>query len=102
MLKRKLWDVIGRSGRARAEGGEIYGVESRRLDCHEVWSYDDERRVPRLVGLKAICSACHLSTHMGRTTSIGRQALEGGAVLTGHWARAIDGPPPSASRAACS
>ncbi|MGZ6692864.1 MAG: hypothetical protein ACXVHQ_36335 [Solirubrobacteraceae bacterium] len=74
LLKRKLWNVIGRSVRARAEGRcEICGDESTRLDCHEVWSYDDERRVARLVGLKAICSACHLSTHMGRATSIGRQ-----------------------------
>jgi hypothetical protein len=60
--------------RARAEGRcEVCGEESTRLDCHEVWSYDDERRVARLVGLKAICSACHLSTHMGRATSIGQQ-----------------------------
>jgi hypothetical protein len=74
LLKRSLWDVIGRSVCARAEGRcEVCGEESTRLDCHEVWSYDDERRVARLVGLKAICSACHLSTHMGRATSIGRQ-----------------------------
>lgn len=74
LLKRKLWDVLGRSVRARAEGRcEICGQESTRLDCHEVWSYDDERRVARLVGLKAVCSPCHLSTHMGRATSIGRQ-----------------------------
>ena len=74
MLKRKLWDVIGRSVRARAEGRcEMCGQESTRLECHEVWSHDDERRVARLVGSKAICSPCHLSTHMGRATSIGRQ-----------------------------
>jgi hypothetical protein len=74
LLKRKLWDVIGRSVRARAQGRcEICDKESKRLDCHEVWSYDDERRVARLVGLKAICSACHLSTHLGRAMSIGRQ-----------------------------
>jgi hypothetical protein len=73
-LKRKLWDVLGRSVRARAEGRcEICGQESTRLDCHEIWSYDDERRGARLVGLKAVCSPCHLSTHMGRATSIGRQ-----------------------------
>jgi len=74
LLKRKLWDVLGRSVRARAEGRcEICGQESTRLDCHEIWSYDDERRGARLVGLKAVCSPCHLSTHMGRATSIGRQ-----------------------------
>lgn len=74
LLPRKLWDVIGRSLRARAEARcEICSVDSIRLECHEVWSYDDERRVARLVGLKAICSDCHLSTHMGRATSVGLQ-----------------------------
>ncbi len=37
--------------------------EDRRLDCHEVWEYDDEEHVQRLKGFVALCHLCHLAKH---------------------------------------
>ncbi len=50
--------------RVYAEHGQrctICGVRrgDRRLDCHEVWEYDDATRVQRLKRLVALCNLCH-------------------------------------------
>jgi DNA polymerase-3 subunit epsilon len=42
------------------------------LDLHEEWHYDDTKRIQRLVGLKPICSKCHLSKHLGYANATGR------------------------------
>ena len=46
--------------------------ERRPVECHEVWEYDDERHIQRLVRLIALCPPCHAVKHIGRTQSIGR------------------------------
>jgi hypothetical protein len=67
------WDWISRAVRASAGGScEICDKPSSSLQCHEVWDYDDERHVGRLIELLAICPACHLSTHIGRAQAIGK------------------------------
>lgn len=43
-----------------------------RLDCHEIWEYDDERCVQRLAGFIALCPDCHEVKHYGRTCAMGR------------------------------
>lgn len=52
---------------------EICGGRGKRypVDCHEIWEYDDERWIQTLVGLIALCPACHEVKHMGRTIGIG-------------------------------
>lgn len=50
--------------RVYAEYGQqcaICGIRrgDRRLDCHEVWEYDDATRAQRLRRLVALCSLCH-------------------------------------------
>jgi len=59
---------------------EICGGRGSRypVDCHEVWAYDDERGIQTLVGLIALCPACHSVKHLGR------------AFATGNAERAID------------
>lgn len=50
----------------------VCSAEPRRLELHEEWRYDDIRRSQRLVALIPICSACHLSKHLGYANVIGR------------------------------
>lgn len=40
--------------------GEDYPVE-----CHEIWSYDDENKIQKLDGLMALCPKCHMVKHIG-------------------------------------
>lgn len=42
------------------------------VECHEIWQYDDEASVQRLVGLIALCPACHGVKHLGRSHVKGR------------------------------
>ena len=42
------------------------------VECHELWEYDDERGVQKLVGLIALCPACHEVKHAGLAKIRGR------------------------------
>lgn len=36
-----------------------------RLNCHEIWHYDDERHLQTLAGFIALCDWCHHIKHLG-------------------------------------
>ena len=58
---------------------EICGGQGSRypVDCHEIWDYNDHRQIQTLIGLIALCPACHEVKHIGR------------AMATGHFERAL-------------
>ena len=63
---REIWDRIRRMVTANADGiCEICG-HSARIECHEVWNYDDTTFVQSLVGVVALCHLCHAAKHPGR------------------------------------
>lgn len=35
------------------------------VECHEVWLYDDKKKIQRLDRMIALCPACHEVKHMG-------------------------------------
>lgn len=41
------------------------------VECHEVWGYDDVNHVQSLLGLLALCPACHEVKHIGRAETVG-------------------------------
>lgn len=43
------------------------------VECHEIWDYDDENHIQKLVGLIALCPTCHQVKHIGRAIAIGKQ-----------------------------
>ena len=45
-----------------------------RVECHEIWKYNDTKKVQKLVGLIALCPLCHQVKHIGRAMAIGKQA----------------------------
>lgn len=42
----------------------ICGVEGR-LNCHEIWEYDDKKHTQKLRGFIALCDMCHHVKHIG-------------------------------------
>ncbi len=42
------------------------------VECHEIWHYDDAQHIQTLVGLLALCPACHEVKHMGLANTRGR------------------------------
>jgi hypothetical protein len=46
---------------------EVCGGRGKKwpVECHEVFAYDDEQRVQKLVKLVALCPSCHEVKHIG-------------------------------------
>jgi hypothetical protein len=64
-ISKKDWDKIRK--RTYAEYGHrcgICGAEGR-LNCHEIWEYDDKKHIQKLKGFIALCDMCHHVKHIG-------------------------------------
>lgn len=72
VLKRKDWDTVRRDAYARADGRcMICGRKVKRLEAHEVWSYDEKDGIQKLEDVIAVCAMCHSVIHIGRTQLMG-------------------------------
>ncbi len=73
-VPRSAWDKLRR--RTYADYGYKCGIcgAQGRLNCHEIWRYDDGNQVQALAGLIALCDMCHHVKHLGRA---GLLAAEG-------------------------
>lgn len=45
-----------------------------RVECHEVWEYNDETHTQKLIRLISLCVRCHQVKHIGRANAMGKQA----------------------------
>lgn len=80
-VTRAQWERCKNFVKNRSENRcEICGGQGRRwpVECHEIWAYDDERRIQTLVDLIALCPSCHEVKHIGRAFAVGngQRALE--------------------------
>jgi hypothetical protein len=57
-----------------AQNGLDQGYKHR-VECHEIWSYDEVNKIQVLTGLIALCPNCHLTKHFGRASAINKQAV---------------------------
>lgn len=59
------WDKLRK--RVYAEYGNRCGVcgAEGRLNCHEIWKYDDHNHEQKLLGFIALCDLCHHVKHIG-------------------------------------
>lgn len=49
---------------------DICGARER-LECHEVWKFNDRKLVQSLIGLTTLCSDCHRVKHIGLARKMG-------------------------------
>lgn len=73
------WDILRRRCYTRASYKcEICSGRGRKwpVEAHEVWHYDDLRRVQKLVRLIALCPQCHAVKHIGRSQATSKAAGE--------------------------
>lgn len=49
---------------------DICGVKAR-LECHEIWEFNDSRLIQSLSGLTCLCSDCHRVKHIGLARKMG-------------------------------
>ncbi len=65
LLPRRKWDEI-RSKVIERQSHKcgVCGMGDRLL-CHEIWEYDDNNCVQKLVGFIALCNMCNFVKHIG-------------------------------------
>jgi len=70
----EVWKRVSREVREAARDRcAVCGQQADRLECDEVWEYDEESAEATLVDLRAICVKCHQVKHMGRTQKLADQ-----------------------------
>ena len=77
-LTTQQWDKIRKlSYEAAGNVCEICGDTGKNqgykhnVECHEIWEYDDENYIQKLVGLISLCPICHQVKHIGRAIAMG-------------------------------
>ncbi len=65
VMTQAQWDKLRKQ--VYAEYGHRCGIcgAHGQLNCHERWSYDDERHIQTLEGYIALCTMCHHVKHIG-------------------------------------
>jgi hypothetical protein len=73
-LSKSQWRKISNFVAEKADHHcEICGSQGKkhRVECHEIWNYNDKELTQTLAGLIALCPACHRVKHIGRTSEVG-------------------------------
>ena len=78
VLPKSIWDKLRKNCYEKANHhcevcdgqGKIHKVE-----CNEIWEYDDQNKVQKLVGLVALCELCHKVKHLGLTELQGQKEI---------------------------
>lgn len=68
VLTSSQWDIIRKSVYDMAYNVcQICGGEGPKhpVECHEIWSYDEETQIQILNGMIALCPDCHMVKHFG-------------------------------------
>ena len=64
-IPRKEWDKIRKQSYSDSNHVcAICSVKSK-LNCHEIWEYDDKKHIQTLKGFIALCDDCHMIKHIG-------------------------------------
>jgi hypothetical protein len=65
LLGRTRWDKLRKQ--ILGEQGNVCAVcgAAEKLQCHEVWEFNDETGVQLLRGFQATCNLCHFASHFG-------------------------------------
>lgn len=73
ILRKSVWEKLRKS--IYAAYGNRCGIcgATGRLNCHEVWAYDDRNHIQTLRGFIALCEWCHHVKHIGLTQLLAEQ-----------------------------
>jgi hypothetical protein len=75
-LAPKDWDKLRKQTYADAgHHCEVCGGQGRNhpVECHEIWQYDDRKRIQKLIRLIALCPDCHQVKHFGLAQIQGKE-----------------------------
>jgi hypothetical protein len=67
ILPKSAWEKIRKEVFAKSGYKCVICGSSRKLECHEVWEYNDREHLQKLAGFLALCELCHGVKHIGFT-----------------------------------
>lgn len=66
-FSKKAWDIIRKDAYQRADGKcSICNRPTLRLEAHEVWDFNIDKKVQKLKDVIAVCHSCHTVIHINR------------------------------------
>lgn len=73
-MSRSAWDKLRKEVYAQYKYHcGICQASNVRMNCHEIWLYDDSLHVQRLEGFICLCDMCHHCKHMGLAGVLARE-----------------------------
>lgn len=74
LLPKEVWDSVRKEIYKTANYSCMTcGMTGIAVHCHEVWLFDDLKKIQVLRGFQCICPDCHSIKHWGRTVAISNQ-----------------------------
>ena len=65
VLPKSEWDILRKRSYAEANHECKICGDKDKLNCDEMWEFDDKNGIQRLKGLQAVCENCHHVKHIG-------------------------------------
>jgi len=72
-VSRADWDRIRKDTYAQYNYKCGICKKDGRLECHELWQYDDKNHIQKLTGTIALCNMCHHAKHLGFAQKIANE-----------------------------
>jgi hypothetical protein len=70
LLPKRTWEQLRKQVYAEAEHRCVICGAAGSLHADEVWDYDEEHVIQRLISIRAVCPDCHACKHWGRTQMV--------------------------------
>ena len=86
-LTEAQWDKIRREVYAQYHHRCATCGADGQMNCHEIWSYDDDAHIQRLVGFTSLCSLCHHVKHIGLANILASQGKLDYEQVVAHYMR---------------
>lgn len=64
-ISQEKWDIIRKESYADADHKCSICKAKIKLNCHEIWEYNDKNHIQTLKGFIALCDKCHGIKHLG-------------------------------------
>lgn len=73
ILTKKQWDEIRKVQIEKHECKcAICNRKVKKLECHELWNFDEENSTQTLIDVIPLCGICHRTIHIGHAAIIGK------------------------------
>lgn len=73
MISAKRWDKFRKEVYANDNNRCRICESEKRLNCHEVWEYNDAARTQRLLRFETVCGMCHHVVHFGMSRILAKK-----------------------------